>query len=311
MQSFLSYKRSVSFPQGNNITKRAEATFPAELKCDGCRIASSDANKGTQEFPDKYCICVDSRNYAFFTFGEGLTIEGADKDGKKFGTSTNAWGGSSGYFKISTTKPTEVTYFFQAIYVNDFDIPTAEYEDRQIFVAKDWEGTIKFVADIEKMDPPTGKYQKETVYVGAKKVTLTYETEADVSVSVDPEPEGEINTKKGTVSGSLIKASPYIKDFGNGKEGKFEAEAKLNIKINEKPKFYPDIIFQLKQNQIFDDNLEEYEFLSEEGLSAGAIAGIVIACVVVVGVVVFCIVWFVVLKKSCPCKGGSKDQQEP
>ena len=62
---------------------------------------------------------------------------------------------------------------------------------------------------------------------------------------------------------------------------------------------------------IFDNSVEEYEFLDGGGLSAGAIAGIVIACVVVVGVVVFCIVWFVVLKKGCCCgKGGKNSDAE-
>ena len=46
------------------------------------------------------------------------------------------------------------------------------------------------------------------------------------------------------------------------------------------------------------------------GLSAGAIAGIVIACLVVVGVIVFCICYFLVCKKG-GCNKKSSSPVEP
>ena len=95
----------------------------------------------------------------------------------------------------------------------------------------------------------------------------------------------------------------------------------LTITISgEDPGDFPQKSWKIAPNKLYTKDTPDDEFPGNtlengapsspegNGLSGGEIAGIVIACVVVVGVVVFCIVWFVVLKKSCPC---GKKSDEP
>ena len=89
-------------------------------------------------------------------------------------------------------------------------------------------------------------------------------------------------------------------------------DATVSVKIKERIPNCPEIVFPLQQYQVFDNSIQSLDPTPEEdpdGLSAGAIAGIVIACVVVVAVVVFCVVWFVVLKKGC-CGGGKNAETD-
>ena len=105
--------------QNHNITKKTKATAPEG--CSSCIQLPAYSSYGTAKMTEKQCACVDSSYYASFVFGDGLTIEGIGNDGKEIPAKTNAWGGSTGYFKVTATKDTDVTYLVNYIYVYDPD----------------------------------------------------------------------------------------------------------------------------------------------------------------------------------------------
>ena len=312
MKNFLSLKRSLSL-QNRNITKQTRDSYPYPEGCGSgsgalCQILPGGQQFDTTKIAKDECFCVDSSSYASFVFGKGLTIEGTDRNGESIGKKTNAWGGSTGYFKVTATVDTEVTYL--ANYIQVFTDMPENYDARQIAVLKDWDGKISYEADFSDENNVPQTY--EMIYTGALEVKVSYETgdENRVESQFLPDPERKLNEQKDEVTATF----GYLQVYPNVDEPeakKYTADASVTVTLTKKPSYYPEKIFQIKPNMIFDDSLEEYEFLDSGGLSGGAIAGIVIACVVVVGVVVFCVVWFVVLKKPCCCgKGGKNSDAE-
>ena len=127
----------------------------------------------------------------------------------------------------------------------------------------------------------------------------------------DKEGNPMLITKSNKKVSDLIFAHLNIRSYEDGEPdlaGKdtweFSASTTVEIKGNDLGSF-PEKTWKIKSGIFTKDTPDDD--LPGKGLSAGAIAGIVIACVVVVGVVVFCIVWFVVLKKGCCCGNGSKN----
>ena len=104
----------------------------------------------------------------------------------------------------------------------------------------------------------------------------------------------------------LSKENPKITDVIYGSFGLEPDESANSVSISLKIKIsgndpgnFPQKTWKV-QHGIFTKDTEDDD-LPGSGLSAGEIAGIVIACVVVVAIIVFLIVWFVVLKKKCCC----------
>ena len=326
MKNFLSLKRASSL-QNTNITKQVKATYPegcvenptAEGECKILQF--SGTRVGSQKFSGGDCFCVDSSSAASFIFGQGLSIEGIGYDGTPLAKRQNAWGGSTGYFKITAEQDTEVNYIVNAIEIDTETDPTID--SRSIAVLKDWDGKIKVELDVQGFVTyngvrvgVNGEMTDETIYTGGQQVTVTYESEDKLftqKIVHNPQTgsyqqsEVEVGTKGEFTA--LFGAVGFYFDLEDLEKKKYDQEASVTIKIDKKLPYQPDKIFQVKPNQIFDDSLEEYDFLAG-GLSAGAIAGIVIACVVVVGVIVFCVIWFVVLKKGCCCGGGKNSDAE-
>ena len=308
--------RNLTRVQTQNITKQTKA-----IKPDGCGSQCTDygtvSDFGEAQIPiiKDQCFCIDSSSHVTFLFAEGLRVEGYGSDGSKLGPVDNAWGVSTGYFKVTPTKTVNNAYYW----VNDISLEPPLPIDgdwRHIAVFKDFDGKITSEVDIKDKTRLEGDLKAEIVYTIAPTATVTYETD-DVfvpsnyyNVQLSPgsnDQKGSLTLEKGRafVSPTDLYQAYKTQNLGLIENKKYEAEASATVTINKKPPFYPNKIFQMKPNQIYTDNVEEYEFLSGGGLSGGAIAGIVISCIVVVGVVVFCIVWFVVLKKGCCC-GGEK-----
>ena len=325
MRNLLTIRNATSL-HSQNITKQAKAIQRPE----GCGTScidlgiflnpNGDFGVSPLTFKGGQCYCIDSPNAASFLFAEGLTVEGYGVNGEYLGKKENAWGGSTGYFKITpSTDVSNVRYIVNYIKLNN---PLEDYygvqgvDWRHIAVFKDWDGTMKSEADIKDLLNRDVTGTIEQLHTFSAKVTVSYDTNDELVPDWNPDPDNlaTLNPKKGTFSTKY--ANAYVTPEGflqklqtlTLENGEYSAESKIEVKIDETTGFYPNKVFQMKPNQIFDNNVEEYDFLSG-GLSAGAIAGIVIACVVVVGVVVFCIVWFVVLKKGCCGKGGSADAE--
>ena len=320
MKNFLSVKRASSL-QNTNITKQAKATYPegcvyiptAQGECQ--ILPFSGTTVGNERFSRGDCFCVDSSSAASFIFGQGLSIEGIGYDGTTLAKRQNAWGGSTGYFKITAEQDTEVNYIVNAIYID----PESEFDSRSIAVLKDWDGKIKYEMDVKTFQDVT--LTEEKIFTGANQVTVSYETDDDSPFKLSIENyvlntqtnQYEKHEDRPVTSGDFTAQYGFVEFVISSlmeENKKYDQEASVTVKIDKKLPFQPEKIFQVKPNQIFDDSLEEYEFLSSGGLSAGAIAGIVIACVVVVGVIVFCVIWFVVLKKGCCCGGGKNSDAE-
>ena len=300
MNQFLAQKRALSM---GNITRQIKAQRPDG--CDSCQEISLEQITSAKQ---GQCFCIElpsEYNYVNYVLivGDGLTIEGYNTLNNHIGPIENAFGASTGYYKITATKDTPIAYYRGAF--------SGDEESNYIVIFKNsWEGTLQSVSDIESWEQKRGTFSQErAIFFSPSEITLQYELkEGDLSLIVDEQTIRDPQTQ-GTVSGMhiTIGSTPV---FERGQTGKFEASVDVTSSVANPPSYYPDKIFQIKPNLIFSAALEDYEFLSDQGgLSGGAIAGIVIACIVVVAVIVFCVVWFVVLKKPCPC--GGKQDGEP
>ena len=283
----------------NNVTRK----YKAVEGCDQCKsIHQSLSNLKKDD-----CICYDASDYeAFFVIGNGLEIEGYDSKGNKIGPVQNAWGASTGSYKITLKQDTDVSFRSSAVSIPPFSYE-GQIEHYIVVFKKNWEGQIHTTYDVRK-DGSTIEYEYLYFYApDTSAVKVTYETENNANCAVDP--SVETSEKADTVSGQWV--SLTVANMEADEVGEFTAELDVTSSVTNPPSYYPDKIFEVKRDMIFSAALPDYEFLDVGGgLSGGAIAGIVIACVVVVGVVVFCVVWFVVLKKSCPCGGSGKESAE-
>ena len=290
MNSFLAQKRAISM---GNKTRQIKAREPEG--CDSCARSYYEITSMTQG----ECFCMDLQNFYLLALGDGLTIEGNTNQGKQIGPIENAWGASGGYYKFTATKDTPVTFYSSSIPEH-----TSDTQRHHIVIfKKNWEGKLKSSSDIQSWESQM-VIDETAIFLSPTEITVTYKaTEGEIGGTVDQ--YTSIENNEGTVKGKSIFISPSVV-FERGQTGKFEASADITSSVADPPSYYPDKIFEVKDSIIFSSALEDYQFQSDdEGLSGGEIAGIVIACVVVVGVVAFCIVWFVVLKKPCPC--GGKD----
>ena len=187
MKNILSLKRASSL-HNRNVTRQTKTTRPEG--CDDCYLDLKPVMgpNGPEQFdhienvPDKQCICIDTTGYASFVFGKGIRIEGYYADGKKLDPVDNAWGASNGYFKVSTTVPTELYYL--AFYV-EIQESSESFKTKQIVALKDWEGTLNSKMDIETADPDNfqGSYSIDFLYAGGASMEVTYNSKYDLDVS--------------------------------------------------------------------------------------------------------------------------------
>ena len=298
MKNFLSLSRASQLQHHHNITRRAKINPPEG--CDKCGTLPDLVNIATVKEED--CFCVDSTEYASFVLGEGIEIEGIGADGSKLGPVQNAWGATTGYYKATATKDTTIAYFVNQIEVYEQN-PSTVYNQK--VVLQDWEGTLNTVVDVKNVETGDITQTADVLYTADLQVTISYDSDSEVSANVDGDWKEGL-PKKGSVTGQYVEFSTYPEVPEPTTVGKYTSQAKVTVKIDQKPPFYPNTIITLEPNKIYSVDNTNPDNDDPDGLSAGAIAGIVIACVVVVGVVVFCVVWFVVLKKSCG--KGSKSQ---
>ena len=197
--------------------------------------------------------------------------------------------------------------------------PSSETKDDKSHYIEDFYFVSKKEADLNL------KYKIE--YSDIKKVGNDYEAnlymETNYFIAYNPNKfsaEADVDDDFYVLTGNdnpilLTSSNSKINDIKLGKfridseaaeeadvEGKdswdYSASTTVKVKGNDLGDF-PEKTWKIRSGIFTKDTPDDD--LPGKGLSAGAIAGIVIACVVVVGIVVFCIVWFVVLKKGCCC----------
>ena len=137
------------------------------------------------------------------------------------------------------------------------------------------------------------KYYSYSTFAGYLKAKVSIKTDDTIIVNNVQDDKREFNQE-------VFSVYAYPKPSAGTS---FSAKADVTVESQDKNQFLPDKVALMEVNRIYSTADEDYD-LGNGGLSAGAIAGIVIACVVVVGVVIFLIVWFVVLKKGCCCSGS-------
>ena len=311
MKNILSLKRAAHL-QNRNITKQAKVSAPTGCGTPTCPDLYQAQGIGDRDIPEGQCICVNSVGYASFIFGEGIEIEGNLADGKQLKPVQNAWGGSNGYFKVTAKQDTHVYYLANYVPIEE---SFEGYTIRQIVALKDWQGTIQSKVDINTVEPYDGSYHIDFLYTGGAAVSVSYESKYDIDVKLYPDTTTP-DENKDTVTGQFVSLSldPGENGDPDPTDNTHEVyDASVTVQIKQRIPNSPEINFELKPNTIFDSSsIQSIDPTPEEdpdGLSAGAIAGIVIACVVVVAVVVFCVVWFVVLKKGC-CGGGKNAEAD-
>ena len=285
-------------------------------ECQGRTLDYYDLNYNQEKEMKKddfYCIDATSLDYpcVILVFGEGLKIEGSNAT-HNFGPYEDGFGFSGMYGKVTATVDTKARFFIQ--YVTSFSYKLDQTTDgikqnaeviSVIVMKSEWEQTITFKGYnrttseegyIEMFQISNPLTSDITITPGKEGDMLHYYYFTDQSEDFF---EGNVREQWNAKATSLL-AQPLAPEPA---PEYFEVTADVRVKAVKTPEYYPEMVVLAEQNKIYYRGMEEFtDFEANKGLSAGAIAGIVIACVVVVGVIVFCIVWFVVLKKGCCCK---------
>ena len=261
----------------NNISKSLKSN--SECMFDGVRCSNN-------LYPGQTCIGLDSNSGIFFEKPVDV-IDSEEKETK------NVYMIVGGCYKLS--KP-----FEENVYTNYLQASINHYNF--YFVTKqEIELNVLIEGDVES-------FQSNSFYVyNPNKFSAEAEV-GDHILEQNNSPSDKELSKDTPKITDMTYAYFSLEDRDNSATSISES---LTIKISgNDPGDYPQKIWKIQQGLFTKDTPDdEIPDSSGDGLPPGAIAGIVIACIVVVGVAAFCIVWFVVLKKQCPC-GGKSDNPE-
>ena len=216
-------------------------------------------------------LCLDVQHSAFFIYGDSITIEGVTSSGASIGPITNAWGASTGLYKATATKDTDVillmyddfllnnSYFYNSY---TFDAP------RQILVLKE-----KYSATL-KNHFHSGTSEAEVVNVvhpGASITLNQLHSNCQVYTTVNCESP----TMRTSVRGTFVTAFSelyYTED----------PCATFTVEINNPSQYLPDKIVQMTADTIFSDSTPSYKF-DQSPISVGDIFAILISVAVIIG----------------------------
>ena len=304
-----------------NRNLHAKRHTAAEL-CDGVEeLVFADGNRVLQidNFQKGQSKCFTTNGF-IMAFGEGLQFEGvATETGESLGPTNNAWGGTEGTFKITGTAETTSVTFYHTEY--GFEPRETESIDT-LFMKKNFKGNITSTLTINIAAQQTIRKAVRFIHVNPLKSTVSFNTDAYLLIEGDGDDFPSISKlHQGNlqVTGRFIVATVVPKIYGDlvtgasqaiPSDGTYGDMATFTINDATTPENYPDQLIEFKLGAIFSTESPAYDppnlmagitTNDDDGdkLTAGEIAGIVIACVVVVAVVVFLIVWFAVLKKGC------------
>ena len=262
---------------------------------------------------EQFCIYIKQESTIVFINDAAFAIEGVGYDGSYSGPHNgfNVYASTMKYTLI--TALTNSAYYFM-YFVAPYGLQqSGALQRREVFVTKrNFEATFGS--------------EKASGSNPGQNTILYFVTRNSYNIEIEPKGfDGYVNynafdnTKKkhvGMLRESKTFNAIYYAEFqplfDAGDSVAFGAHIKASTPDDEQYYSFPEKVFLRQNNTIYLTADENYEIPAidipekeDDGLNAGEIAGISIACVVVVAAVVFCVVWFVVLKKSCCC---SKDQ---
>ena len=296
---------------------------------EGCTDYISES--GSHALKPGEFICVDCSDSLFIALGSSLTIEGVVMEGDEIKTLSpveNAWGATTGIYKVTATKDETVNIYFppQDLYFSwSEQYMDSFYEDviKKNFTA--YMGQVSVLSLRQKRNMTlTTKLEvfnndKEYGYSAGGEAMLvfnpnntsvTFHYDENV-IQLNTKPSLQLNDKgyNQTIGQWIRIDSPFPIDFPcttpdfltpdtNLDEGVGHYEYFLTCEIESEsvPPNFPDIDVKLTKNTIYSEDTEGYSFAAEEPsdkpLDGGVIAAIVIVVVVVVAAIVAVIVCY-------------------
>ena len=281
-------------------------------------------------------VCVDCTGSLFIALGSSLTIEGVvreDGQEKYLEPVKNAWGASTGRYKVTATKDETVNIYLppRSIYFemsqNNVDSEyneltkkngTSRYNGIAVLSLRESRGvTLTSKVEIFNNDEEFGyNIDTESMIVfnpNNASVTFHYDEE---EIYIDTQPDFALNDDG---SNQTIGQWIVIQYNAYNSPIEFDIEETTNLddltgdykytvtcdidSVNSVPDNFPDNDVKLTRNTIFSEDTEQYSFMTGGKLSAGVIAAIVIAVVVVVALIVVLIVCY-----CCKCCCFKKDK---
>ena len=184
----------------------------------------------------------------------------------------------------------------------DSPIPINKEEKYYLLIKKDFEGKLSTYTKI-KDDEATMK-STSLIFYNPYGTTISAENGEDTVTFYNGDTQ-----LTSPVSGQIFDTiytenTKEPKDDKSIEEGEWSSSATITVKGNDGT-VLPEKLFELTEDTIYttstpDATITDYSNLvSDDKLSAGAIAGIVVGCVVVVGGVSgFCVYWFIFRKRA-------------
>ena len=273
-------------------------------------------------------VCVGAEKTFFVALGDSLRIEGVGSRGNKpnIGPVENAWGATTGQYKITATKDTKVNIFFPTrevltSFIHELPIKveskdaTMRREYNTVLSLRESRGlTITSQIKFDKDESLVTVKAEELVSFNPHNAKIVYHYDEE-KVKLNSKPAAKLNADDNNETNSkwiTSMAEPLNspvnferpQDFRwDDVDDKYTYIITCDIDSTSVPDYFPDIDVNLSENTIFSDESEAYSFMTGGKLSAGVIAAIVIAVVVVVALIVILIVCY-----CCKCCCFKKDK---
>ena len=300
MKSLLAKQRALNISRKLPPLSQKAASISG---CDTAHMVPDDSNNHEYQMKGGEYKCIVETE-TFLVTGKSFTIEGVNLEtGESLGDPVEkAYGATEGLYKVTANEDTTATFY-------QLDVGNEVEEEGFItytpLLLRSFQGTFSTLYTLDS--------QTETqVYVynpNGYKVTVSSKDYFTFG--------GDQLTGESSFEGSdriMITMSPNLDGMEEGDidpQKGYCVAVDVNVQMDSFPENWPTKSFYLKAGAIYSDSTIEdassktvCDSGSDDeddgnGLGAGAIAGIVIACVVVVGAIAFCVVWFAVLKKGC------------
>ena len=248
-------------------------------------------------------ICFDVTDTAFFIFGESIIIEGFGNNGYVIGPVQNAWGATTGIFKVTAPKLTTATLLMSSSIEfpenedeNDEENPLVENHRQILIMKRHYTG---------KIASSFFYFNKENIQLNIQHLNILY---PNITMKIKPDKKSLFSYDfiyDQFFSGEATKEQIFKAHYISGYMAPYKQNStfmqmtgEFTVNIPNDNKYFPNKVVELIPNTIYSASTKDYTGLNV--LSDGSIAAIIISVIVVVGCWIFSFVWFVILKKKCP-----------
>ena len=323
---FLASKRAKNLPTADQRITRSENSSLKQL-CDRFIEIDSDYTSYTfeQYYPHSgYCYTYQGPN-AIITLGEGIYIEGYNRDEQEYQLISNALGCSQLY-DVTIYPPAGNYFYICFIPIHTFDGMNIEefgnyqysgYFPVYLALKSKWEGNVVFNVDVKVEEPDGnltvddyfGYYWLERLFIfHPERMTISLSTNQRVEYYKDGRMYDSIRPVQYTDYVSSITSSVLNDDMLTlEKPGKYKLDSITQVTIEEEysPRYYfPDKIYRLNDKYLFSyddpdcsDFFKERPFQNDTSLTITII--IVVVVIIVVLALIFTLVWFFICRKGC------------